>query len=334
MIRMTTSLCPECYQFIPASIAEQGSSIWMEKKCPVHGWFRAMVERDPFWFWMCSRFNCKNIYDGYLMDITDRCNLKCKYCYHKCGGSDYDMDGIIADAKAHKNLEPFSLIGGEPTLHENFPELYRRMCEVGKTTIVTNGVKLCDDSFFKECCKCGLLEGYTLNVGLSFHKESNGKDIEFLEKCRSLKLKLISAFWVIDNVVQIDEAVETYAKYRDVITGLRIKAASNLGNEKGAHNKIFTSDMLNYLKDKGRTDLIVNHDPRQYISNKVSIASVIFEGLSLLLVSWYDRFNVDLNDINCGPWYKAKNGTVYNLATSLLLNEKHYADARQKSECV
>jgi hypothetical protein len=33
--------------------------------------------------------------------------------------------------------------------------------------------------------------------------------------------------------------------------------------------------------------------------------------------------NVDLNDINCGPWYRARTGELANFVKSLLINEGH-----------
>jgi len=288
----------------------------MEKKCPVHGWFRGMVERDPFWFWMCSRLNAKNIYDAYLIDVTDRCNLKCKYCYHKNGGQDHDVEEIVKDAEEHKHLAPFGLIGGEPTVHDKLPEIYQRLSAIGKTTIATNGVKFCDEAYFERFLKVGVLKDNLLDIALSFHKESNGKDIEFLELCRSMKLVIPETFFVLDDLGQIDEAVSIYLKFPDVIGSMRLKGASNIGNETKVKGKIYVSDILNYLKARGRTDITVGE-----WGNKVSFANVLWEGLRLFPCCWYGIQNVDLQDINCGPWYKAKDGGIYNLVTSLLISE-------------
>ena len=314
-MRLTESLCNECYKVIPATVNEVGGSMWMNKHCPSHGMYTSMVERDSFWYYICKRLNCKNIYDSYLIDITNRCNIKCKYCYNNNDGSQMAMDDILKDAVENRDLVPFIMMGGEPTLHEDLPEILSNLTKIAETFVITNGIKLCDENYLNEICASGLLKGSKLNVGLSFHLESKGKDIEFLELCRKRRFIIDTALYVIDSVDQIDAAIAIARKYSDVIPNMRIKAASNLGNEAGARNKIFVSDMINYLKRMGSTDLALSQ------FNKLSFGNVIHEGLFLMLVSWYDTNNVDLLDISCPPYYRSKNGGIYNVVTAELINE-------------
>jgi organic radical activating enzyme len=314
-MRLTESLCNECYQVVPATISEINGAMWMEKRCPSHELFHGMVERDSFWYYLCNRLNCKNIYDGYLIDITNKCNIKCKYCYNKNDGSQMDVESVLKDAAENRNLAPFIMMGGEPTLHEGLPEILSNLTKMAETFVITNGIRLCDESYLNEICASGLLKGNKLNVGLSFHPESDGKDIEFLELCRKRKVIIDTALYVIDSIDHIDIATSLARKYSDVIPNMRIKAASNLGNESGATNKIFVSDMINHLKRKGNTDLALSQ------FNKLSFGNVIHEGLFLMLVSWYDINNVDLLDISCPPYYRSKDGGIYNLVTAELINE-------------
>jgi hypothetical protein len=72
--------------------------------------------------------------------------------------------------------------------------------------------------------------------------------------------------------------------------------------------------MLKYMKKFGAT---INDKE----NNKLSYANLIVEDMDIKLVSWYDKSNVDLNDINCPPYYRAKDGTVNNLVTTGLINE-------------
>jgi hypothetical protein len=98
---------------------------------------------------------------------------------------------------------------------------------------------------------------------------------------------------------------------------MRIKAASNLWSEAKAASKIFTSDMVRYVEHNYKSTL----DHRFNI--KTSYAPMLVDGLSVAMVSWYDRFNVDLVDIDCPPYYKANDGTVNNLVTTGIINEVH-----------
>ena len=104
----------------------------------------------------------------------------------------------------------------------------------------------------------------------------------------------------------------------------RIHSAVRIWNEENPGARVFVSDMLNYLAGKGRTEIVSD----KLHNNKTSYANVLFEEeLMLHPVCWYDRWNIDLNDIACPPYYKAKDGSVNNIVTSFLVNERiAYAD--------
>jgi len=208
LVKLTNSMCPECYRIVPAAIVEKNGVIWMDKNCPEHGRYGAMVERDAFWYHVCNNLNCNNIYDGYIIDVTGKCNIKCKYCYTHGGiKNDIPKKDIIADAEAHKNIAPFILMGGEPTLHNDLPEIYKSLSDMAPTSIITNGIKMCDEAYLDELCENGLVSDKgILKIGLSFHAEANGKDIELLELCRKKRLRVMTTLYVIDDITQINEA--------------------------------------------------------------------------------------------------------------------------------
>jgi len=311
---ITKSLCPQCYKEIQAELAV-GAHVWMVKECPEHGIFTGMVERDPRWYFECVKLGCTNIYDGLLVDVTSKCNIKCKYCYHDNSGGNRSVQDIIDEIQYYGDKNPFILTGGEPTLHPDIIEIINKSLEVGPTWLLTNGIKICDQDFFHEILNTGLLNGKILNVGLSFHPESDGKDKEFLELCRKIGVMLGTSFYVIDSIDQIENAVRLLEDNQDVLCEIRIKAATNIWNESKAKEKIFVSDMINKLISMGETTI----DNRS--NNKISYGSVIHKGLPIKLISWYDIDNVDLNDIDCGPWYLAKDGTINNFVTTGLINE-------------
>ena len=78
--------------------------------------------------------------------------------------------------------------------------------------------------------------------------------------------------------------------------------------------------------------MIVNEDDRR-VNNFESIGKGLDEtrffaffnfaldGVYYMLVSWYDAENVDLLDIACPPFYRARNGQVENIVTACLINE-------------
>jgi uncharacterized radical SAM superfamily Fe-S cluster-containing enzyme len=290
----------------------------MHKQCPHHGKFSAMVERDPVWYGFCKSLCNSYIYNGYMLDITDRCNIQCKYCYHRNGVEDKGVEDIVKEALLCHKLVPFILSGGEPTMHPELPKILKLLSSIGETIIITNGIKLCNESYMESLIAAGIKEkGEVLRVGLSFHPESKGKDIELLHLCRKKGYKLGSGLYVINSMEQLDQAVEVYKEYADVLSTFRIKAASRVWNEQKPESTIFVSDMIAHLEKSGKVEIDVNSS-----NHKVSFAGVNYNGLNIKLVSWYNVGNIDLPDINCPPYYRAKDGNIYHMLTAFILNER------------
>ena len=45
-IKSTQSLCPECLAPVDANVVERDGAVWMEKTCPDHGEFSALLASD------------------------------------------------------------------------------------------------------------------------------------------------------------------------------------------------------------------------------------------------------------------------------------------------
>lgn len=309
---MNRSLCPVCFKEIVADVTV-GNHVWMIKECPEHGRFSAMVERDPHWYFFCKKENSPCFYEGLMVDVTNQCNIKCKYCYHDNSGGHRSVEDVINEIQYYGDKAPFILTGGEPTLHPELADIIQQSLAYGQTVLLTNGIKLCDEEYLQSIIDTGILDNG--GFGLSFHKESNGKDLEFIDICRNKGVLIGTAFYVIDSVDQMQEAVKLLEENQDVLREIRIKAASNLWNESKVNNKIFVSDMFKQLVNLGETSIDTT------CNNKLSYANTIHKGLKIKLISWYDKYNIDLDDINCDPWYLAKNGTLNNLVTTGILNE-------------
>lgn len=311
----TTSLCPVCYKVIPANIVVK-SNVIMYKYCRAHGYFSAVIENDPLWYMFCKQNNSKNIYDGYMIDITEQCNLHCKYCYNSSSTVERSLEDILDDVRENRDLAPFILSGGEPTMHSKLPELIKQISEIGEVFVITNGIKLCNEEYFNELLSSGIAVDNVLHIALSLHKEAKGLDIRFLKFCRQRGFIITTLMCVVDDLTQIDYYLSIYKEFIDVIGSIRLKAATAVWNTTNITNNIFVSDMIKYLETLGKTDVLTNG-----YNNKTSFASVNHEGLLLFLVSWYNKFNIDLKDIDCAPYYKAKDGNIYNILTSFVVNE-------------
>ena len=313
--KLTKSMCPVCYKEVPALIYVT-DHVYMVKRCGEHGYFTSMVERDPRWYEYCQKLGCKDIYKGYLIDVTDRCNTKCKYCYHDNGDTDRSPEDVLHEAMLHRDMAPFILTGGEPALHPYLPRIITQLSKVGEVHLLTNGVGLTERLLFS-FIKCGLSsKGGIVDLSLSFHPQEKDECLRFLDMVRGMGLKIWTCLWAIERVEDIEEVLDTLLPYSDVLHSIRIKAASNIWMTDGVQTKVYVSDMLNYLSDNYAATIV-----EEGVNNKVSYANAVLGDIRVELVSWYDVTNVDLFDIDCAPYYRAKDGTVNNFVTSGLINE-------------
>jgi uncharacterized radical SAM superfamily Fe-S cluster-containing enzyme len=109
IIRRTLSVCPVCLKRIPADIVKAGEEYFLEKSCPEHGPFSAVVWRgdEPafeswgdYWPPADEASNCPNACGlckdhvrktcCALVEVTSRCNLRCPVCFASSGDGSVD----------------------------------------------------------------------------------------------------------------------------------------------------------------------------------------------------------------------------------------------------
>ena len=184
-IRKTRSVCPVCLKNLPAMLVQENSGrILLEKTCPEHGTFSVPVWQGLMDFdqWLlgtpplregmalscpqncgiCSEHEIGTCCT--LLEVTNRCNLQCKYCFANGGTEDREptaeeLKVAIRDIvrQCGKPLLQFS--GGEPTLRDDLPELVQFAREAGcsYTQVNTNGIRLADDpDYAKQLADAGL----------------------------------------------------------------------------------------------------------------------------------------------------------------------------------
>ncbi len=317
----TISFCPTCYLEIPAKISIGRELVTMEKTCPVHGKSTGIVERDPLFYQHIRSLRSPSIYDGYFVDVTMVCNLRCSACFHPLAKTDpegeYSIENILNECRVNRALGPFIITGGEPTVRPDIVELATKMKEIGPIELLSNGVKLAEEGLFTDMM--ALLKNEdsdVVNLNLSLHLKETDKWMVVVARCRSLGLKIESALIVIENKEEFLKAVELAKSLSDVIVSFRIKNASKLWNEQRPVEKVFVSDMLRWLEEQGKPLQMI---PSRH--NKISIINVVYDAVHLMLVSWYDVGNCDILDVDCAPYYRAKNGEVRNFVTACIINE-------------
>lgn len=169
-IRETRSVCPICLKNLPAVLTRQEDGrILLEKRCPEHGAFQVPVWQGKLDFdaWLLgtealpagSALHCPDncgICAEHeigtccaLLEVTKRCNLRCRYCFADGGSAEPDPDPETLRAAIRRIAEGcggplLQFSGGEPTLRDDLPELVRYAKEAGcsYTQVNTNGIRL------------------------------------------------------------------------------------------------------------------------------------------------------------------------------------------------
>jgi uncharacterized radical SAM superfamily Fe-S cluster-containing enzyme len=186
VLNETKSLCPECLERIPAEVIRIRNEIHLVKTCPRHGRFSTLIWREleglHYGDWNQTEtreFRDTPITDSVrgcpydcglcpdhkqqtccvLIEITDRCNLDCRFCFagqEQLVRPDPSFEEILAGFQflSSRQLPNIQLSGGEPTVRSDLPEIIAAAGRMGFAYIQlnTNGLRL------------GMEKGYAQNL--------------------------------------------------------------------------------------------------------------------------------------------------------------------------
>lgn len=217
----TQSLCPECLRRIPAIRFLRGNDLFMQKICPDHGRFEAILWRgEPScdgWSWPKTPSYpaepVTSVRDGCpfdcglcpehrqqtctaLLEVTQRCNLRCAFCFADSNSglyTDPDMKKIknwFEVLKTYSKWSNVQLSGGEPTMRDDLPEIVElgRSMGFGFIQLNSNGIRLGNDtSYVSRLKKSGLSSVFLQFDGLreDIYTKLRG------ENCLNIKLQAL-----------------------------------------------------------------------------------------------------------------------------------------------
>jgi uncharacterized radical SAM superfamily Fe-S cluster-containing enzyme len=200
-VRETESICPECLNVLHATIFAENNKVYMRKACPDHGEFKDLVWGDyseykrsmsfyrvgarldnprtsvkqgcPYDCGVCPDHKSQTILA--IIDVTNRCNLRCPICFAHAGAAGYlyeptkeEIRGTLENLLANKPVVPpaIQFSGGEPTVRDDLPELVQMADEMGfmHVEINSNGIRMAQSP---EYCK-ELKKARTSTIYLQF----------------------------------------------------------------------------------------------------------------------------------------------------------------------
>jgi len=217
VIKKTKSICPECLKVLDATIFERDNKVYIKKECPEHGKFQDVYWSDYDQYLRAEKFR----YDGdglrnprtkteldcpldcgicpqhkshtalAIIDVTNRCNLKCPVCFANAAAAGYvyepskqEVREMLENLRSNDPVPATALqfSGGEPTIREDLFDLIRMAKELGfrHVEVNTNGLRLAQSV---EYCR-GLKEAGMSTVYLQFdgvtpevYKFTRGRDL-------------------------------------------------------------------------------------------------------------------------------------------------------------
>jgi len=224
-IRVTESICPECLNVLPATLFVEDDKVYMKKTCPDHGEFKDLVWGDyseykrimsfyrvgarlenprthvkegcPYDCGLCPDHKSQTILA--IIDVTNRCNLRCPICFAHAGAAGYlyeptkeEIRGILENLMVNKPVIPPAIqySGGEPTVREDLAELVQMAEEMGfmHVEINTNGIRMAQSpEYCRELKKAGTSTVYLQFDGVTPEPYINARGFNLLP----LKIKAI-----------------------------------------------------------------------------------------------------------------------------------------------
>ena len=299
-IKNTKSLCPECGKPLDAEVYDEDGKIFIKKTCDEHGEFINTYWSDdelynrvddytptitsvenpcvpdesacPSNCGLCSKHETSTVLG--LIDVTNRCNLKCPVCFANAAAAGYiyepTQDEIRQMLRNLRNLKPhpcpaIQYAGGEPTVRKDIVELVKMAKEEGFThvQIATNGIRLAKrENLAKELKEAGLNTVYLAFDGVTPEPYiyNRGRDlledkIQAIENCRKVGLGVVLVPTLVKGINdhQVGEIIKFAFDHNENIYGVNFQPVSFAGRTPADHveeQRITIPDFVKIIEDE------------------------------------------------------------------------------------
>ena len=297
----TKSYCFNCKKSIDAEYVFEEDRTFFVKKCEVCGEEKTDMGagKDEFLNWNKAKIvnippkihltegsetedsqcpthcgTCKNHLQTaccVLIDITERCNQKCPFCFASA-----NEDKIYSDiplAEIEKKLDflkevgediPFNiqLSGGEPTVRNDLPEIVYKAKEKGFTYIQinSNGKRLGEDEGYAKLLK----DAGTSVIFMQFdgtcdeiYQELRGEKLfetkkKAIENCRKAKLPVTLVPTIVGgvNTENIGEMIDFMIENVDIVKGIHFQPVTYFGRHPQEKKRVSMFEVLKKMEEQ------------------------------------------------------------------------------------
>ncbi|MEM1674679.1 MAG: radical SAM protein [Candidatus Bathyarchaeia archaeon] len=300
-IKRTKSICPECLRVLDAVIFEENNVVYIRKECPEHGPFEDVYWSDYKIYERAKKFDL--IGDGLenprttvksgcpydcgicpqhkshtvlaIIDVTNRCNLRCPVCFATAGTTGYvyeptldEIKSMLINLRSNKPIpaDALQLSGGEPTVREDLPEIIKMAKELGfkHVEVNTNGLRMASDPEYCRALKeAGMSTVYLQFDGLTpdVYKFTRGVDLvdikkKVIENCRKAGIDSVVLVCTLIRGVndsQVGDIIKFAAENFDVVRCVNFQPISLCGRipvEERMKMRITIPDWIKLVKEQ------------------------------------------------------------------------------------
>ena len=322
-IHNTVSLCDHCYRHVPAVVYEHDNKILMKKCCPEHGEIDSIVEIDTEFYYNLKHYKYIDLFNQILFEASDRCQLSCPHCYHLPDNKvqDRPISEIIQQIKQFPKDSAPMLAGAEATLRPDFVELCAEINKLGfeKFELLSNGLRFADMDFTTDCFEAGLK---TMCLGLN-HPSYQGEKVHE-KQLRGLN-NLIEAGYQIGYV---GYTIEDYDHIPFILDEI-----NNINHEQINHYRIRCGSFIGRSSDQQRGYLsVLVRKIKEHLGGKVSSyvsddnpyhVMLQWNNILLRVIQWPDVTNIDMEELNTGPWCQFYDGPVTNFVHQVITRDAY-----------
>mgnify|MGYP000861181588 CR=1 FL=1 len=307
VIKKTKSLCPQCLRVVDAEVFEEHDKIMIKKECPEHGFFEntywsseeiyekafeydyegaglenpqtEIVNECPLNCGLCPNHESHTVLG--LIDVTNRCNLRCPICFANAAVSKSlyepsydDIREMLRNLRSNRPVPTPAIqyAGGEPTVRKDIVDLIKLAKEEGftHTQIATNGIKLATNSQLAiDLKEAGLNTVYLQFDGVTEepYLKNRGKNLlpwklQAIENCRKADLGIVLVPTLVKGVNdhQIGDIIRFATENLDVIRGINFQPVAFAGRTPANHveeQRITIPDFENMVEEQSKGQIKV-----------------------------------------------------------------------------
>ena len=294
---------------LDATIFEDGGKVYIKKECPEHGSFQELYWSDYEQYLRAEKFR----YDGAglnnprtktvngcpydcgicpehkshtalaIIDVTNRCNLKCPVCFANAAAAGYvyepteeEVTGMLENLRKNEPVPATALqfSGGEPTIRNDLFDFIRKAKELGfrHVEVNTNGVRLSQSvDYCRELKAAGASTIYLQFDGVTpeVYKLIRGVDLldtkmKAIENCREAGIhSLVLVVTLVKGVndAQLGDIINFAVQNFDVIRCINVQPVSLCGRlpqKERDRMRITIPDFMHLVEEQTKGDIKVS----------------------------------------------------------------------------